>query len=1101
VLRVHLLGDLRLDDGRAPVALPKGRPPRALLAWLALHPGRHARGRVAAALWPDVLDESARASLRTALSALRGALPDPGAVIAEREEIGLDAWVDVRELAPAELAEAGPLLPGLDDDWVLSARDEHRDRVSGALAGLARAAATLPEAVAFARARVTLDPLSEDAGRDLARRLDAAGDRGAALQALERLRERLHSELGSAPSAATRELAARLRTTALVSPPTAGGTGPIPLPPLLARAASAPLVGRSAELARVLALCERSAAGERVLGLVAGEAGIGKSRLAAEAARAAHARGATVLVGRCTEEPLAAYQPLVEALHHLVEQCGADVPAELGRLLPDVLPVPAGTGDRLRLFDAIRRLLDAVGPVVLLVDDIQWADAGTLLALGTLLRAPEPAPLLVLGTHRDVGETSDGSLAALLADLRRDVEVHRFALTGLDEPAVRAIVAGTLGEDEARRVAPRVAAETAGNPFFVREVARHLAESDEPGGVPEGVRDVLQRRLGRLSPSARTVLLNAAIAGREFEVATLEQLGDPVGEALLQALDEALHAGLVREEPGRPGAFAFAHALVRDALLDDLSAARLQALHARVAKALPADRRAAVAHHRAVAAPGDPHAAATASLAAARDAMAALAYEEAAAHATRGLAASGHEDPELLLALGDALLRTGDGAGSRTAFRRAADAATDAATRADAALGYGGLTVTVTHPDPTVVTLLQQARAAGPDDARRARLLARESIERYYESPAREQLSAQALELARATGDPGALVDALVARHVARWVPDGLDERLVLAEELVALGRETGDEIAVLKGLDWLVTDRTEAADVAGCRRAEQEFTALAEQLGIPAFCWLPHIWSAATAADEGRFDDVAAHLSDARRIGGPTGDPNVELFAGSIEEFTLVMLTGSFAAVDLALMERLAMASPVKRHWYCSLGWFTAARGETDAARVWVERCVDGDLDSLGVDMNWLSAMQELGEASAILGDETLARAIYDRLLPYAGRRITSMRAVTRLVVVDHALGRLAGAFGDLDLAARHLRRAVQRHRTFNWPPHVAASAGALAGVLEHRDGPGDAQEAATLRAELELLGAPIGVDVNAVSQWWWRAPRAARRADQPSG
>lgn len=212
MLQVHLLGELRLRADDRPIPVPHGRPARSLLAWLALHPGPRSRPRIAAALWPDVRDDSARASLRTALSVLRGTLGPTGALRAERGELALEAWVDVFALDPADQVGAGDLLAGHNDDWVLEARDEHREHLAQELALLAHLAETPHEAVAHARARAALDPLGEEAARDLARRLDAAGDRGAALVVLDRLRRRLRTELAVAPSPATRELAARLRS-------------------------------------------------------------------------------------------------------------------------------------------------------------------------------------------------------------------------------------------------------------------------------------------------------------------------------------------------------------------------------------------------------------------------------------------------------------------------------------------------------------------------------------------------------------------------------------------------------------------------------------------------------------------------------------------------------------------------------------------------------------------------------------------------------------------------------------------------------------------------------------------------------------------------
>ena len=252
MLRVRLLGELRAELDGVTVSPPASRRAWALLAWLALHPGEHARGAVAARFWPDVLDSSARASLRSALWELRRALGDDEALVAGRDRVALrcetdlaefDAHVAAGRLEAAVALHGGPLLADLDDDWVLEARDEHAERLGSALARLAAAAATPADAVGWARRRLALDPLDEDAARDLMRRLADAGDRPGALAAYDRLSDRLRGALGLAPSAQTRALAAAIRR---------GRQAPrAPRPD-----APPPLVGRAGELAALAELWE-----------------------------------------------------------------------------------------------------------------------------------------------------------------------------------------------------------------------------------------------------------------------------------------------------------------------------------------------------------------------------------------------------------------------------------------------------------------------------------------------------------------------------------------------------------------------------------------------------------------------------------------------------------------------------------------------------------------------------------------------------------------------------------------------------------------------------------------------------------------------------
>src|SRR4051794_32018024 len=299
MLRVSLLGELQAEVEDRPVTAPASRRAWSLLGWLALHPGEHPRGAVAARFWPDVLDSSARASLRSAAWALRRALGAGDALTGGRDRIGLrcetdlavfDAHVAAGRLQAAVDLHRGPLLADLDEDWVLEARDEHAERLGGALARLAAAAPTPQDAVAHARRRLGLDPLDEESARDLMRRLAEAGDRAGALAVYERLSDRLRTGLGLAPSAETRALLVSLKETAVA--PAADGP---------------PLVGRAAEQKALAAVWDHVRAGTGAVAVLSGEGGIGKTRLAADLLTRARADGARV--ARCTAMDLGGAPP------------------------------------------------------------------------------------------------------------------------------------------------------------------------------------------------------------------------------------------------------------------------------------------------------------------------------------------------------------------------------------------------------------------------------------------------------------------------------------------------------------------------------------------------------------------------------------------------------------------------------------------------------------------------------------------------------------------------------------------------------------------------------------------------------------------------
>ena len=720
MLRVLVLGELVVEvDGR-PVPLPDGRPARALLGYLALHPGPHARAALAARLWPDVLDASARTSLRGALADVRRALgaAADGHLVATRGEVGLrGVETDAADAADAPPAAAlalwrGPLLDGLEaGDWLEAARESDRATRGALLAALADAAAAAGDhagAVARARERVALEPLSEEAHRELIARLAAAGDRAAALTAYERLAERLRRELRIAPSAPTRALVAEIRgdaTAAAVAAPAR------PAPPAAAvrRPARALAVRRPRRGARPAArrARRRRAAASGGSCWSAGEPGIGKSRLVAEVARGPHTtRAPPCCAGRCHEEPIGPFAPFVEALR------------PLGELRAEPAADPGAA--RLRLFDEVAGLLaGAAGerPVLLVLDDLHWADPATLRLLAHLAAAPEPAALLLVGTYRQTDLGRGHPLSALLADLRREPRAERIALDGLDAGATASLIGGWVGDAEPG-LAARVLAETEGNPFFIEEVLRDLLESgaDDDGiRVPESVREVIGRRVERLSAGALGALEAAAAYGREFDVGVLAAAAPQQRDALLDGLDEAERAQLVRPPTAGTargmgaGRWAFSHALVRDAIYDELPTLRRARLHAAIADALVrgGGATAEAAHHAYEAAALDGGGRAVAlSREAAAEALAGLDYEAAAAHTAHALqaleldpAAGPHDRAAVLIEHGDALARAGD-PGAVAAFAEARDLATGAPDLvARAALGACGVGVTIIDVD------------------------------------------------------------------------------------------------------------------------------------------------------------------------------------------------------------------------------------------------------------------------------------------------------------------------------------------------------------------------------------------------------------------
>jgi DNA-binding SARP family transcriptional activator/tetratricopeptide (TPR) repeat protein len=1114
MLRVRLLGELELEAEGEPVALPSGRPARTLLAWLALHPGMHPRSRLAGTLWPEVREDSARTSLRAALAAIRRALGTSlaAAVVSTRDEVGMAnaVWVDARafdELAArGRLEEAlalcrGELVPSLGDDWAHEAREEHRARWAAALAGaadVAEARGDLELAVGRTRDWVHVDPLAEEAHRALIRRLDARGERAAALTAYARLRERFRRELGLAPSPETRALVERLRTdeVAAVRPP---------LPAILKHAQRSPFVGRASALTVLAKAWKRAQQGDRQLVLVAGEPGIGKTRLAAEFARTVYAAGATVLLGRSYEEPIIAYQPFAEALRPYL-LAGDGERGQLERLVPGLARTALGDADpqsaRFRAFEAVSALLLSAArdrPALVVLDDLHWADHGTLLLLAHLMRVPDPARLLVVGTYREEGVKPGHPLFATLASMRREQAVEHLALRGLAEQDVAALVQSWTGPDAPPELAAALHRETEGNPFFVEELLQQLGERVPPApgvsslvgqiGMPQSVKDVIAQRLTTLSADAREVVGIASVIGRDFDASLIESLpAMPRDEPLIVALDECLGAALIRDEPGEPGRYRFAHPLIREAVYDGLGAARRAKLHAQVAHALQrrygprADHLGEIASHL-VRAPGPQAARGAVSYAAQAGelAIAQLAYEQAATHFELALAAvdraeilEGTTRCELLLALGDARMRSGERDRGRLAFADAAAAARGLG-RGDllgrAALGFGGIGVTISEPDDVLIRLLEEAvkLLGNRDGALRARLLARLAVELYYapERSRADSLSAQALTLAERAPTGAPLAEALSARHVALWTPDHVDERLAIADEMVTLAEGIGDTAAALQARNWRILDLFEIGDRDRLEVELDGYARLASEARLPAYEWYAPMWRATLALLDGRLDDVPAVWAQARALGARGGDANADLFFRIVDSYHLPAAQRRFDRVDINFHREQAHAPATAAAYRVGLARILAELGRRDEAHEELDRAAPNGLRTVPRDMNWLATLAELAQTCALLDDAARAAEGHELLLPYAGLNIIDARAIYCYGSAAHYLGLYASTIGRSRQACEHYEIALRFNRSIRAWPHLCHTLVAYAKTLLTTHVAADRAHAAKLAAE----------------------------------
>jgi DNA-binding SARP family transcriptional activator len=642
-LRIALLGGFQLSYGDTLITTVSTPRLQALLAYLALRPGvAQSRQQVAFLLWPDSTDAQARTNLRTLLHRLRAGLPDADLFLAGDAQ---SVWwrpdapftLDVIEFEAAltdadrarqageeiELRAAleraaelyqGDLLPDCYDDWAQAERDRLQQLAIDALERLVERLELQRDhapAIDYARRLLRLDSLRESTHADLMRLHAARGDRAGALRAYHACAAALRDELGLEPGPSIRAAYEHL-LAADAAPPA-----------VTAHASRVPLVGRAVEWARAQAAWQAAAAGRLRLLVLAGEAGIGKTRLAEDLLAWSGRQGNATAVARCyAAEGELAYAPATEwlrsdALRRRLARLEPVWLSEVARLAPDVLdgrpniPHPGPLTERWqrrRLFEALARaVLAGERPLLLLIDDLQWCDHDTLEWLHFLLRYEPRACLLIVGTLRAEEVGPDHPLTPLLDDLRRSDQLTEIALGPLGQPEIATLAGHMASRPLPDAAVAKLYAETEGHPLFVVELMRARSEQlelqDSRSGaghqplahlqpLPPGIQAVIAHRLGQIGPAARELLCVAAVIGRMFGFGVLARAAEASEDMLVRALDELWQRRIIREQGAE--AYDFSHDKLRAVVYDGLSAARRRVLHRRVAAALEAEHTAAL---------------------------------------------------------------------------------------------------------------------------------------------------------------------------------------------------------------------------------------------------------------------------------------------------------------------------------------------------------------------------------------------------------------------------------------------------------------------------------------------------------------------------
>lgn len=870
-----------------------------------------------------------------------------------------------------------------------------------------------------------------------------------------------------------------------------------------------PLFGRSRELYDISSSFDLARAGSTQITLLTGEPGIGKTRLAREAAAAAAAQGARVLVGRCEQSatlPLWPWAQIVRTFLGGTDDATlarttapfavdiAQIVPSLRDRMPDLPEAPEFLDEdeaRLCLFESMTAWLDAISreaPLVVVVDDLHWADSATVLLVRHVVRELADAPLLLIGTYRE-GEASAGSpLARLLHFLARSGHGDPARLMELPDDAAAHMVDG-LVEDAEKKLVERVVTAAGGNPFFLEELsiqASSAAKSGQPTPVvPEKVREAIKGRLASLSDRARSALSVAAVIGHRFDVGLLTAVTDIPMAELAQILDEATRVGVLAEPERVSGSCRFAHALIAETLYASVSRLRRVRTHERIANILEAmaegDDRYSVALARHFAAAATPECAEKA-IAHLLDAAATderrFAHPEAAAATQKALELADEFAPEnkerrfdLQVRLGRAVFEAGDGPRAREIFFEAVASArelerNDLLTRAAAELPGAWA-----YTDEPVIDLLDEAARVSEDGssppAVRARVLSKlaGALVGSNDLDRRHTLCREARELARKAEDPLVQMRVSSALQPALWWPDPYRERRELATEQIELATRLGKSRMRLDGLGWRIVAAAEAGDLNAVRDDLDEHESLVDQVRSPMFRASAKNFRAMLALVECRFEDAERLAQEAFEIGSPV-NPTTAIMGNAA---TMYYLRFEQERIDeVAPMVEAFTGQIDELRWDWLRAYLCMARGDVEGCRaIYAELAADrfGESAPPRGHSNWITAMMGLAHMAWWLGDADGATDL-DRLLePHSDRWVSVGQASVCLGSVRLGRARLATARNRTDQAIALYEEAARAHEDAGALMPLLQSQVELARVLADT---GEGQRATTLAKDV---------------------------------
>jgi class 3 adenylate cyclase len=886
------------------------------------------------------------------------------------------------------------------------------------------------------------------------------------------------------------------------------------------------MVGREAELTALTTAFDQAASGQARVVMVVGEPGIGKTRLLEEAATYASVRGAAVCWGHCYEGELGvAYSPFVEAFRTYVrERSDEELRSELSVGAPEVAtlvsdlrlrlidlppsPPLEGDAERMRLFEGVTNFLHnaaAAHPIVLLLEDLHWSDKASLLLLQYLARNLRRDRLLIVGTYRDVELDRTHPLADAISSLRHERLYERVLLRGLSPEEVKALIDSIDDQDSPLDFARTIHQETEGNPFFVAEILRNLIETGAISRVgdtwvgdaeaiaenlPEGVKEVIGRRLSRLSEHTNAMLSVAAAMPGGFVPEVVAIVLGTGEEEFLDLLDEALEAQVLKERREQRGRYEFSHALIRQTLYGEASTPRRVRLHRQIALALESNPASTelgeLAFHWFQGAPGgrtEIDKAVHYATQAAERASDQAAHDESARYydmALQALDLSEDFDEELranlLLGFGSACRRGGDAEHAGAALAEAAQLARNVenprlfahVALATAGYQYGGLR------QPELVALIEEAvNGLGEgEDALRAHLLATLARGYAFVDHARlVALSDEALDAAKRSGDPGALADALTA--TSRFMSTSAEE-IAQALEIARLSEEARDYVRAIQSWQTVFNGGHFEGDRHEIDLALDNMSRLANMSRSPVNLGLALMCRSMVAGLEGRFDEVDELAAEILTLGRRLRDRGMVAGVGAVV-LPVRREQGRLDELEMATRRTIEL-SPVGVAYRVCLTQILCELGRHTEAADHFEALSADHFDAIPHDLLHTWSLCALSEVAAALDDVQRAPVLIDLLRPMAGTA-AMMSGVCFYGAVDRYLGIQEICLHRYDEAVKDLEAALTFHERMRANAWSARTQYDLARALLGRDQPGDRPRAVSFLNECLEMAHDIGM------------------------